>query len=53
MSQRLNRSEPIIRIILELPVLEQELGQETIYEYVESYHFVYGCTAKANTNFYI
>ena len=40
MSLRLNRSEPIFRTKLELPGIGGDLGQETIYDYVETYHLV-------------
>ena len=41
MSLRLNRSEPIFRTIKELPGIgEEDLGQETTYDKVETYHLV-------------
>ena len=40
MSLRLNRSEPIIRTIIELPGIEEYLEPETTYDKVETYQIV-------------
>ena len=40
MSLRLNRSEPILRTIIKLPELEEDLEQETTYDKVETYQIV-------------
>ena len=36
-SLRLNRSEPLFRTIRELPGIGKDLGQETTYDYIETY----------------
>ena len=36
----INRSEPLFRTIQELPGIGKDLGQETTYDYVETYHIV-------------
>ena len=38
MSLRLNRSEPLFRTKKNYQALEEDLGQETIYDYEETYH---------------
>ena len=38
MSLRLNRSEPLFRTIIDYQALEEDLGQERIYDYEGTCH---------------
>ena len=53
MSLRLNRSDSYSEQYENYPVLEEDLGQETTYDYNGHSIKFQDCTAKANTNFYI
>ena len=54
MSLRLNRSEPLIRTIRELPGIGRRPRKKRRYTTTtEITHKFHGRTAKANTNFYI